>query len=127
MGPLTFESDPPPLWKVCQRKRKVRAPQSQGQRLSRQLTEAARGGGWERSAAGRELHSPSGVAASLRRPELEGARLEGPCWCSGDLMEDRIICLAGLAGSLCCSAAEGGGLSESAAPLAKEPGGVWRG
>lgn len=62
----------------------------------------------------RDPHSPSGVAASFRRPELEGARLVGPCWCSGDLMEDMIICwraeaeLDGLLRSLYWSAADGG-------------------
>lgn len=58
--------------------------------------------------------SPSGVAASFLRPELEGARLVGPCWCSGDLtMDDIIICcrveagLVWLLRSLYCRAVGG--------------------
>lgn len=44
-------------------------------------------------------HSPSGVAASFLRPELEVARLVGPCWCSGDFtMADIIICCRAVAG-----------------------------
>lgn len=68
----------------------------------------------ERKTSAKDLHSPSGVAASFRRPELEGARLVGPCWCSGDLMDDMIICwravaeLVGLLPSLYWSAVVGG-------------------
>lgn len=68
----------------------------------------------ERKTSAKDLRSPSGVAASFRRPELEGARLVGPCWCSGDLMDDMIICwravaeLVGLLASLYWSAVVGG-------------------
>lgn len=70
-----------------------------------------------RSACARPLdRSPSGVAASFLRPELEGARLPGTCWCSGDFtMDVRIICWRadgadpGLARSLYCSAAGASG------------------
>lgn len=44
------------------------------------------------------VHSPSGVAVSFLRPELEGARLVGPCWCSGDFIADMIICCRAAAG-----------------------------
>lgn len=44
-------------------------------------------------------HSPSGVAVAFLRSELEGARLVGPCWCSGDFtMADMIICWRAVAG-----------------------------
>lgn len=81
--------------------------------LSRQI-KAYRSAACQRKPPAEDLYSPSGVAVSFRRPELEGARLVGPCWCSGDLMEEMIICwraAAGLLGvltSLYCSAADGG-------------------
>lgn len=45
------------------------------------------------------LPLPSGVGVSFLRPELEGARLVGPCWCSGDFtMADIIICCRAVGG-----------------------------
>lgn len=101
---LTFKRDPPPLWKVCERKMKLCYHECVSVCDTCFTCACTRP---------KKRRSPSGVAVSFLRPELEGARLLGPCWCSGDFtMDDMIICcradavVVGLPRSLYCKAAD---------------------